>query len=108
MNRFKKELRKRGFKLENDYDYLPYEVEYYMVLDSVVVDTEHCTFTEHYNSITIQLTFDRAMNAHDALEHSCATCLHGPFPCTDDACPGYTPDNPYAYHYACDGIVEPE
>lgn len=55
MNRFKKELRKKGFKLESDYEYLPYKLEgyTYILLDSVFVNSERATIVEFYNVDTL-------------------------------------------------------
>ena len=42
MNRFKKEIRKRGFKLESDLPCLPYELkgDNRILLDSIFVNSE--------------------------------------------------------------------
>ena len=58
MNRFKKELRKRGVMMENDYPYLPYGS-----LETVEVNSETCTVSCYYNVIGWEHThYDRAMN----------------------------------------------
>ena len=51
MNRFKKEIRKRGFKLESDLPCLPYELKghNYIVLESIFVNSERATIVEFYN-----------------------------------------------------------
>lgn len=56
MNRFKKEIRKRGIKLESDYPELPYYVKGkscfepgYICIESVFVNSETATVTEFYN-----------------------------------------------------------
>lgn len=46
MNRFKKELRAHGLKLEMDYDFLPCDH-----IEMIVVDAEHATVTT-YNNIS--------------------------------------------------------
>lgn len=42
MNRFKKELRKRGVKLECDYEYLPFDG-----LETIVVNAEKATVSTY-------------------------------------------------------------
>lgn len=56
MNRFKKELRKKGVKLECDYPMLPYFIKGkscfevgYIFVDGVSVDAEKAEFTVHLN-----------------------------------------------------------
>lgn len=67
MNRFKKEIRKRGYKLESDYPYLPYDISGsflepgHIVLDSVVVNSEEATVYCCYNVIAEKMTFNRSM-----------------------------------------------
>lgn len=61
MNRFKKELRKKGIKLECDYPWLPYEGKY-VTLDSILVNSEMCMVTHIYTSIIVTVNFDRSMN----------------------------------------------
>lgn len=53
MNRFKKELKKRGVMLEQDYDYLPYPVDKHVVLEGVVVNAETATVATYYNTIAL-------------------------------------------------------
>ena len=62
MNRFKKEVRKQGFKLENDYPWLPYD-EGSMTVDSVVADAENCTLTIYYTSLKMVIGFDKCMQS---------------------------------------------
>lgn len=58
MNRFKKELRARGYMLENDYEYLPCNN-----IESVIVDSEQASMTIVYNVIDpVTVKFDRQMN----------------------------------------------
>lgn len=51
MNRFKKEIRKRGFKLESDLPCLPYELKghNYILLESIFVNSEYAEIVEFYN-----------------------------------------------------------
>ena len=54
MNRFKKELRVKGIKLENDYECLPYNG-----LETVIVDAETATVKTYYNNYgwtTVRMT----------------------------------------------------
>ena len=58
MNRFKKELRKHGNKLECDYETMPYNVNGKsvfeagaIILDGITVDSENCIITSYYNVI---------------------------------------------------------
>ena len=44
MNRLKKEIRRRGVKLESDYPYLPYEG-----LEAVHIDSERAIVSEYYS-----------------------------------------------------------
>ena len=60
MNRFKKELSKRGYKMEKDYPYLPFnEVE------AIMVDSEHAILFVYHFSTVLRLGFDRQMNDFD-------------------------------------------
>lgn len=63
MNRFKKELRKKGFKLECDYPFLPYDVNA-ITVEGVTVDSTQCLLLEHYNVGTSVQGFDRQMQQH--------------------------------------------
>lgn len=49
MNRFKKELKRKGVMLENDYPHLPYEISDNIFVEGVVVDSEKCTVTRYTN-----------------------------------------------------------
>lgn len=62
MNRFKKELIKRGFKLEHQYDWLPYEVSKNIYIEATVVDSEKATLTNFYNVIVNKVAFNRDMS----------------------------------------------
>ena len=64
MNRFKRELRKRGYMLENDYEYLPYNG-----LETVVADAEQAQMRRFYDCYGwYNVEFDRSMNPHDLEE----------------------------------------
>ena len=63
MNRIKKEIRKKGFKLENDYPYLPFK-ENSVVIEGVTFDSENCLLYQHSVVGTLVLGFDRKMNHH--------------------------------------------
>ena len=63
MNRFKKELRKAGTRLECDYPYLPYDLGS-MSIDSIVVNSELCTVTTYYMSVTQIDYYDKNMNIY--------------------------------------------
>ena len=69
MNRYKKEIRKQGYKLENDYDWLP------MDLGSVSIEgvwcgiiNNHVVLCNCYTSIRTTITFDNCWNIID-IEH---------------------------------------
>ena len=58
MNRVKKEIRKKGIKLESDYPYLPYYIKGkscfdrgYICVEGVTVDSENATVTRDLNII---------------------------------------------------------
>lgn len=60
MNRFKKELRKRGVRLENDYEYLPMNG-----LECVIVDAEHAMVKRWWNQIGwVYHRYDRSMECY--------------------------------------------
>lgn len=63
MNRFKKEIRKKGFKLECDYPWLPFE-EKTVFIEAITVDAENCLLKQHANVGTLVLGFDRQMNCN--------------------------------------------
>lgn len=63
MNRFKKELRKRGIKLECDYPYLPFE-EKSIMIEGITVGNETCLLYQHANVGTLVTYFDRKMEQH--------------------------------------------
>lgn len=59
MNRFKKELRRKGIKLECDYLWLPFEVSKNIYLEDVYVDSQRATWTEFYNVIDERYQLNR-------------------------------------------------
>ena len=67
MNRFKKEIRKRGFKLESDYPWMPYDIKGsfmkpgYICLESVTVDSENAIVYRRYNVLSEEHIFLRDM-----------------------------------------------
>lgn len=67
MNRFKKELISKGFKLEHQYDWMPYEVADGIFIETVHVNSETAMVTFYYNVIIQRLQFDRAMLPTDVL-----------------------------------------
>ena len=60
MNRFKKELRKQGVKLENDYPWLPFDMGS-VTLETVSVNSELCTVTKYFTSIVCVDHYNRQM-----------------------------------------------
>ena len=54
MNRFKKEIRKKGFKLENDYEMLPLNG-----IMGVTVDTTNAMIFVYYTLTTVVYKFYR-------------------------------------------------
>lgn len=58
MTRFKKELMKRNYRLEETEMTLPTRDG----IQCIEVDSENITYTIHHTSISIKLTFDRAFN----------------------------------------------
>ncbi|MBR6358033.1 MAG: hypothetical protein IKS11_00135 [Lachnospiraceae bacterium] len=57
MNRFKKEVRRRGIKLECDYEFLPYNE-----IETVVADAEKATVsTYHVSAGWDKIVFNRQM-----------------------------------------------
>ena len=57
MNRFKKELSKRGYKMEKDYPYLPCDE-----IEAIVVNSEDATLCIYHLSMVLHVGFDRQMN----------------------------------------------
>ena len=57
MNRFKKELIKRGFVLKVECSDYPT----YPELDAIIVDTEHATLIKCYETITLYYEFNNQM-----------------------------------------------
>lgn len=60
MNRFKKELRKNGVRLENDFPWLPY-TNGVDTLIGITVDSENCMVTKHYSTISYTIYYNRQM-----------------------------------------------
>lgn len=60
MNRFKKELKKRGVKLENDYPYMPFDFGN-TALEAVIVDAEKCTLSQLTSSMNVIYYYGRDM-----------------------------------------------
>lgn len=60
MNRFKKELKRRGFKMECDYPWLPYDMGS-ASLQAIIVDAEHCAVIDVYDVIVERYEFGRDM-----------------------------------------------
>ena len=58
MNRFKKEIRKKGIMLESDYLFLPYEKNG-AILEGVYVDSVNCIVTFFYTSIIVYARLNR-------------------------------------------------
>lgn len=60
MNRFKKYVRNKGIKLEQDYPYLPFELPIcFQSIESVIVDAEHATVKEVLSSGIGIIKFNR-------------------------------------------------
>lgn len=60
MNRFKKELRNKGIKLENDYIFLPFPYGENLVLESVIVKTEKAKVSLCFTCGVITYRMDRS------------------------------------------------
>jgi len=64
MNRFEKEVRKQGYKLDMDFPYLPYDG-----IDSAWCNAEKATYyVYHYGMGLITHHFDRAMECQVSYE----------------------------------------
>jgi hypothetical protein len=59
MNRLKKEIRKKGIMLENDYLFLPCE-KGGAILEGVNVDSNNCIITFFYTSIIVHAKLNRS------------------------------------------------
>lgn len=66
MNRFKKYVRSKGFKLNQDYPWLPYFIKGksifepgYIFVDGVSVNSEKCTVIRHLNILDEINKFNR-------------------------------------------------
>lgn len=69
MNRFKKELRKRGYKLEQDYPSMPYSTDSNYTIEAIKVDAEHFRYIMYCNVDTLIIIFDRHMQPHAPEEY---------------------------------------
>lgn len=49
MNRFKKEIRKKGIKLENEYDSIPYVFDNGISIQAIDINSETATIVHFYN-----------------------------------------------------------
>ena len=58
MNRFKKYVREKGIKLEQDYPFLPFDLGSQSI-ESVIVDAEHAKVREVFSSLIGVVRFDR-------------------------------------------------
>ena len=65
MNRFKKELMKKGIELECQYDWMPYEVSNGVVIDTIIVDSERAIVHMYYNVIDLHYMMQRDGNIVD-------------------------------------------
>ena len=59
MNRFKKELMRKGIKLEHQFDCMPYEVRSGIIIDSIIVDSENAIIHMYYNVIDLHYHMER-------------------------------------------------
>ena len=66
MNRYKKELQKHGYKIENDYPYLPYDMGS-MTLEGVraYIDNASIIVVRCFTSIIEKAKLDRNFNVVD-------------------------------------------
>lgn len=66
MNRYKKELRKRGFQLETDYPYMPYDSGS-MTLEGVraYISNANIMMTRYFSSIIETIKLDRNFEVVD-------------------------------------------
>ena len=62
MNRFKKELRKKGVKLESDYLYLPCPYGESLILEGISVSSEQAKFIKHFTCGSVLYKMDRKGN----------------------------------------------
>lgn len=67
MNRFKKEVRKKGVKLENDYIFMPINVGNNLVLESVIIETEKAKVSLCYTCGVIEYKMDRSGNLNGCM-----------------------------------------
>lgn len=62
MNRFKKEIRKRGYEIENDFPYMPYQVGLH-IIEAIKVNAEKACVTVYTTSISYTISFKRNLKA---------------------------------------------
>ena len=64
MNRFKKELRKRGIKLESDYPFIPYNG-----LEAIIVHSDTATVSEYHDCAGwVRTSFARNMEMSTVMD----------------------------------------
>lgn len=62
MNRFKRELRKNGIKLENDFEYLPCNG-----IETIIADAEKAMLSiYHVSAGWVRIRYNRAMKPENA------------------------------------------
>lgn len=59
MNAFKRYVKQKGYKLENDYPWLPYDGGGYMTIEGVYCSSEYAYITIYYSSISSTIKFNR-------------------------------------------------
>ena len=59
MNAFKRYVKKKGFKLENDYPWLPYNIKPHMTIETILCNSEYCFIVLGYTSISTIVHFNR-------------------------------------------------
>ena len=60
MNRFKKEVRKKGIQLESDYPWLPYEVSHNIYVEGVYVNASTAIVVEGTNVMNVKYVMTRS------------------------------------------------
>jgi uncharacterized protein YjfI (DUF2170 family) len=63
MTRFKKELKKRGQRFDEDFGYLPIETRKgsNIVIETIYCNAENVTLTKVFNVLTLRFKYNRAM-----------------------------------------------
>ena len=59
MNRFQKELNKRGYLTEKQLPCIPYETQKGIFIEAIRIDAERCSITMVTNVITQSIYFER-------------------------------------------------